>query len=167
MGQYLVVCFLKTCRRLPQVWAYPSQESWKVGHSRQFQFTIPWPWRFFAAGQLSVLIFAHARFLSLAHGRQLLSSHFLQNCLNWPNCTSDTSSSLLSYKIHKRPPAPTLFGNTLQKLSQCLLLVILLNVSKWTVRTRACYLKTSAGGKTSRETWSSLKDPISFLYKAL
>ena len=31
---------------------------------------------------------------------------------------------------------------------------------------RACYLKTAAG-KTHRETWSSLKGPISFLYKAL
>ena len=34
------------------------------------------------------------------------------------------------------------------------------------VQVRACYLKTAAG-KKRREIWSSLKDPISFLYKAL
>ena len=34
------------------------------------------------------------------------------------------------------------------------------------VQVRACYLKTAAG-KKRREIWSSLKDPISFLYKTL
>ena len=53
---------------------YHSQESWQVGHSWHFQFTIPWPWRFFATTAQSSITLNEALLLtqSLMYLRQLL-----------------------------------------------------------------------------------------------